>query len=141
MPKLPSEIIAEINALSGMKASRMHRAYDATFPDLRSCHQCKILRAEIAYRLQAKFYDVTLTPAIERLLLQSAGDEVRLHEPTNPPKAGTRLLREWKGKTYEVILREDGRIEYNGRYWRSLSAVARDITGTNWNGKIFFGIK
>lgn len=54
---------------------------------------------------------------------------------------GTRLRREWKGKTYEVIVRDDGSFEYNGEIYRSLSSVASGITGTHWNGKKFFGVK
>ncbi len=47
--------------------------------------------------------------------------------------AGTRLVREWKGVTHEVIVRDDGVVEYGKGLYRSLSAVARKITGTNWN--------
>lgn len=57
------------------------------------------------------------------------------------PLAGTRLVREWKGVTHEVIVRDDGVVEYGKGLYRSLSAVARKITGTNWNGRIFFGLK
>jgi len=53
---------------------------------------------------------------------------------------GTRFLRIWNDKRYEVIVREDG-FEFEGKTYRSLSAVAREITGTRWNGKIFFGYK
>ena len=62
----------------------------------------------------------------------------------NVPKVlskGTRLRRDWKGKTYEVFIREDGKFEYDGTIYRSLSAVASEITGTHWNGKKFFGVK
>jgi hypothetical protein len=59
-------------------------------------------------------------------------------------KAGTRtptrLLREWHGVTHEVIMLEDG-VQYRGETWASLSAVAREITGTRWSGPLFFGLK
>lgn len=58
-----------------------------------------------------------------------------------PPAKGTRLRREWKGKTYEVVVRDDGTFEYNGEIYRSLTSVAGVITGTHWNGKKFFGVK
>lgn len=54
---------------------------------------------------------------------------------------GTRLCRDWKGKTCEVLVRQDGRFEYDGEIYRSLTAVAEKITGTHWNGKKFFGVK
>ena len=56
------------------------------------------------------------------------------------PIAGTRLVREWKGVEHCVTVREDG-FEYQGRPYQSLSAVARAITGTRWNGLQFFGVK
>lgn len=55
-------------------------------------------------------------------------------------KPGTRLLRDWQGVTHEVIILEKG-IQYRGREWPSLSAVAREITGTRWSGPLFFGLK
>ena len=56
------------------------------------------------------------------------------------PIAGTRLLREWQGVEHTVtVLTED--YEYQGRPYRSLSAIARAITGTRWNGCVFFGLK
>ena len=54
---------------------------------------------------------------------------------------GTRLVKEWKGKIYTVTITVDGRYEYDGQIYRSLSAVADKITGTHWNGKKFFGVK
>ncbi|MGE5786843.1 MAG: DUF2924 domain-containing protein [Myxococcales bacterium] len=54
------------------------------------------------------------------------------------PPAGTRLSRVYRGATYEVMVLEDG-FEYQGKRYRSLSAVAKQITGTNWNGLTFFG--
>lgn len=55
------------------------------------------------------------------------------------PVAGTRLVREWNGGLYEVTVTLNG-FEYDGRLYRSLSAIAKAITGTHWNGKLFFGV-
>lgn len=55
-------------------------------------------------------------------------------------KPGTQLLRSWQGKTHTVRAVADG-FEWNGRRFGSLSAVAKAITGTNWNGLSFFGLK
>lgn len=54
--------------------------------------------------------------------------------------SGTKLIREFKGKKHEVIVLERG-FEYKGEVYKSLSAIANKITGTRWNGKIFFGVK
>jgi hypothetical protein len=55
-------------------------------------------------------------------------------------KSGTRLMREWQGRTYDVLVLDDGFSWQNTRY-RSLSAIARKITGTAWSGPLFFGLK
>ena len=56
------------------------------------------------------------------------------------PIAGTRLIREWHGVEHCVTVLQDG-YEYAGRPYKSLSAVARAIAGTRWNGWVFFGLK
>jgi len=61
-------------------------------------------------------------------------------ESTLEIKAGTRLIREYKGKKHEVISLEKG-FNYKDKVYKSLSAIANEITGTRWNGKVFFGIK
>jgi hypothetical protein len=55
-------------------------------------------------------------------------------------KPGTRLVREWQGRTYDVLVLDDGFCWQSARY-RSLSALARKITGTAWSGPLFFGLK
>ena len=54
-------------------------------------------------------------------------------------KPGARLVREWRGQTHTVIVLEDG-FEWQGKRWRSLSAIAREITGAHWSGPRFFGL-
>ena len=63
--------------------------------------------------------------------------------PSVPPrriKVGSKLVREWRGVVHEVAVAEDG-FAWNGARYRSLSAIARAITGTRWNGLVFFGLK
>jgi hypothetical protein len=55
-------------------------------------------------------------------------------------KPGTRLVREWQGQTYDVLVLDDG-FSWQGTQHRSLSAIARKITGTAWSGPLFFGLK
>lgn len=56
------------------------------------------------------------------------------------PIAGTRLIREWQGVEHVVTVTNDG-FEWQGQPYKSLSAIARAITGTRWNGWVFFGLK
>ncbi|WP_131727484.1 DUF2924 domain-containing protein, partial [Thalassovita autumnalis] len=60
-------------------------------------------------------------------------------DPRNPV-AGTKLLREWDGTEHTVTVLKDG-FDWQGRKYKSLSAVARAITGTRWNGYRFFGLR
>jgi hypothetical protein len=55
-------------------------------------------------------------------------------------KPGTRLMREWQGRTYDVLVLDDG-FSWQNAHYRSLSAIARKITGTAWSGPLFFGLK
>lgn len=55
-------------------------------------------------------------------------------------KAGTKLIREYQGKNHEVLVLEKG-YKYKENFYRSLSAIANEITNTRWNGKVFFGLK
>jgi hypothetical protein len=55
------------------------------------------------------------------------------------PVLGTRLIREWNGERHEVTAAQGG-FDYQGRRYRSLSAIATAITGTHWNGPAFFGL-
>ena len=53
---------------------------------------------------------------------------------------GTKLIRQWQNASYQVTVVGE-RFEYDGKTYRSLSAIAKAITGTNWNGRVFFGVK
>lgn len=101
----------------------------------------KFLIRAIAYRLQEQVWG-GLKPATRRFLEKTAQDNASRQQilPALSIKPGTRLLREWHGVTYEVIIMENG-VQCNGKRYRSLSEVARAITGTRWSGPLFFGLK
>jgi hypothetical protein len=63
---------------------------------------------------------------------------VRPRDPAEPP-VGTVLVRDWRGRQIRVTARDDG-YEHEGQVFRSLSAVATHITGTKWNGRLWFGL-
>ena len=102
----------------------------------------------LAYRIQELFYGGLSEAAKARLQQVAQGDPVarvdRRVSDNSQGKAdilpGTRFVRIWKDRRYEVLAHPNG-FEYEGRIFRSLSAVARDITGTRWNGRLFFGLK
>jgi hypothetical protein len=100
-----------------------------------------LIRA-LAYRIQEQALG-GLKPATRRLLAKVAADASarRPIEVTPKPdlKPGTVLLRDWHGSQHQVIVREIG-IEFQGKHYKSLSQVARRITGTRWSGPLFFGL-
>jgi hypothetical protein len=103
----------------------------------------ELLRRAVAYRMQEVALG-GLRPARQRQLRQLA-QQFKQTGAANPPprpglKPGTRLMREWQGRTYDVLVLDDGFSWQNTQY-RSLSALARKITGTAWSGPLFFGLK
>jgi hypothetical protein len=103
----------------------------------------RLLQRAAAYVVQAKAYG-GLEPKTRKMLLRNAdgGDGAEAAQPQTkkPPLApGTRLLREWNGRTHQVDVTEDGFV-WNGETYRSLSAIARAITGARWSGPRFFGL-
>lgn len=79
---------------------------------------------------------------LRALVKNATGPKVGRGRPVAPAsvKMGTRFLREWKGVTHEVITIEDGQFVYRGTAHKSLSVIAREITGTHQSGPRFFGI-
>jgi len=105
----------------------------------------RFLEHRLAYRIQELAYGGLKPETVKRL--RDLGEQLDGGNPANRrphhqdrPLAGTRLIREWQGVEHCATVRDDG-YEYQGRPYKSLSAVARAITGTQWNGWLFFGLK
>jgi hypothetical protein len=105
----------------------------------------RFLESRLAYRIQELAYGGLKPETIERL--EALGEQLanrkglsRRSDEANRPISGTRLIREWQGVEHCVTVR-DHDYEYQGRPYKSLSSVARAITGTRWNGWVFFGLK
>jgi hypothetical protein len=105
----------------------------------------RFLESRLAYKIQELHFGGLKPETIERLealgeqLASGKGLAPRSSEG-NRPISGTRLIREWQGVDHCVTVRDDD-YEYQGRPFKSLSAAARAITGTRWNGWVFFGLK
>jgi hypothetical protein len=100
------------------------------------------LISRLAYRIQELAYG-GLRPAI-RAKLDALADgldpKAARKRIANGPVVGAQLIREWRGAEHRVTVLADG-FEWEGRRYKSLSAVARAISGTRWNGWAFFGMK
>ncbi len=105
----------------------------------------RFLESRLAYRIQEFAFGGLKPETVARL--EALGEQldggnvvIRKQKADNRPIAGTRLIREWQGVEHCATVLHDS-YEYQGRPYKSLSAVARAITGTRWNGLIFFGLK
>ena len=105
----------------------------------------RYLESRLAYRIQELVYGGLKPETIRRL--EALGEQLDGKDRKKSralsdrlPIAGTRLIRDWQGLEQIVTVRQDG-FEWQGRPYQSLSAIARAITGTRWNGWVFFGLK
>jgi hypothetical protein len=96
----------------------------------------------VAFRVQENAHG-SLSLTIRRMLRsRSAGSDHRGGPAVSPAvilKPGTKLVREWHGRAHTVSVL-DGGFEYQGKRYRSLTRIARHITGVHWSGPLFFGI-
>jgi hypothetical protein len=132
MGKLEDEV-AELAILSPAQLrSRWSTSVRTPVPQISS----GMLRMALAYELQAKAMG-----GLSQVARRALEDRAAGRSGTIPTPPGTRLAREWNGTVHIVTIAEDGSIAWNDRTWRSLSEVARAITGTRWSGPRFFGLK
>lgn len=113
------------------------RVYRASPPAL----SADLLARGIAYRLQERRYGA-LPPRVARDLVRHASRPVETGIPLRPEislRAGTRLIRSWRGTTYTVEVVKDGFL-FDGERHTSLTVIARQITGAAWSGPLFFGL-
>jgi hypothetical protein len=102
-----------------------------------------LMRQAIAHRIQVKHLgglNFSTRRALKRLLEESGATPLGPHSGTKHVTNGTVLLREWHGAAHQVTATEKG-VLYRGKLFRSLSQVARAITGTRWSGPLFFGLR
>jgi len=139
-----ASVAVELSRLGELDASALRRRWRDLFgADAPKRISRDLITRAIAHRLQERVQG-GLAPALRRRLRQLA-DELKqtgslsvVAEPRLKP--GTRLIREWQGAVHEVQVLEDG-FAWQGQRWRSLSQIARAITGTRWSGPLFFGLK
>jgi len=95
-----------------------------------------MLRLAVAYELQARALG-----GLPRKVRQTLDQAAAARTTTSPLRPGMRLAREHAGKVHVVTVGDGGQVIWNDREWKSLSEVARAITGTRWSGPAFFGLK
>jgi hypothetical protein len=142
---MKSSVLAQLAALKGAPAGLLKDRWRELFDTEPPAYNRRFLESRLAYRIQELAYGGLSRDTLERLKAmakqyakQRAAE--RKAKPTLRPVSGTRLIREWQGVEHCVTVRVDD-FEYLGRPYKSLSSIAHEITGTKWNGWVFFGLK
>jgi hypothetical protein len=145
-----SMIKNEIEELKSLSRDDLIKLWYKHFDeDLPNGTKNETLIKHIAWQMQVKKYGGYSSETLKQLkkLAKNLNNKSEINESDVKNssrqileiKSGTKLIREFKGKKHEVIVLDKG-YNYNGRPYKSLSAIANEITGTRWNGKKFFGV-
>ena len=144
-PAIDREALAvEIASLSKLGIDDLRERWKTLYGKEPSGHIGRsFLTRAIAYHLQERAYG-GLKPSTRRLLARVAeetatGSSPKKHQ-IRKAQSGTILIREWQGNAHRVTMLDDG-VSFNGKHYRSLSEVAREITGSRWSGPRFFGLR
>jgi Protein of unknown function (DUF2924) len=138
-------VLTQLAALKDAPASVLKIKWRALFDSEPPPYNRRFLESRLAYRIQELAYGGLKPATVERLRVLAKqydgkpGTRRKIRS-AHLPIAGTRLIREWQGVEHCVTVRGNG-FEYQGRPYKSLSAIAREITNVRWNGWIFFGLK
>lgn len=143
----------QIEGLSRMPHDELKKLWNTLYGHEPPTYNRTYIVNRLAYRIQEFTFgglSETARDRMRQILVEHGYDKNGIKIQTNKSKRrratddmpilGTRLIREWQGVQHEVIIVQNG-VEYKGKRYRSLSAVARLITGSSWNGRLFFGIE
>jgi hypothetical protein len=146
VPKIPpAQVLGRLAALQTAPTAELKEQWRTLFGKEPPPWNRAYIQSRLAYRIQELAYG-GLKPET-RARLEALGEQLdggnivlRRIRADSRPMPGTRLLREYDGVQHVVTVRQDD-FEFEGRPYRSLSAIARHITGTRWNGWTFFGLR
>ena len=134
-------VLAQVAALAPLDRAGLRERWQALFGTPAPGYGPDLMRRRLAYRIQELAYG-GLTEATRTRLREidkAAQHPAKVVDPAIPVP-GTMLVKDWGGERHEVTVLADG-FQYRGRRYASLSKVAGVVTGTQWNGLRFFGLK
>jgi hypothetical protein len=138
------QVLARLAALKSASTPELRTQWRALFGTEPPPYNRRFLESRLAYRVQELAWGGLKPETVKRLDALADALDGKAKKGAKAiaarPIAGTKLIREWKGVEHVVTVATEG-FEYAGRPYRSLSAAARAITGTQWNGLVFFGLK
>jgi hypothetical protein len=139
---MTDSIAAQVAALPKTSTPELKQMWRELFDREPPSFSRNYLISRLAYRIQELAYGGLKPSTRARLdaLADALDPKAARKRVVNGPVVGTQLIREWRGVEQKVTVLADG-FEWEGRRYKSLSAVARAISGTRWNGWAFFGMK
>ena len=142
---MSEQVLARLAALKTTPTPKLKEQWRQLFESEPPAFNRRYLESRLAYRIQELAYGGLKPETVRRL--EKLGEEldggrvdVRKRPANDRPISGTRLIRDYQGVEHCVTVRDQD-FEYQGRPYKSLSAIARAITGTPWSGPVFFGLK
>ena len=143
---MKQSVLKQVTELSDLDSDQLKERWRALFGSEPPAYNKPYLIKRLAYRIQELAYG-GLSDAAQAQLRDALHEDdglpgrmQRRRRKPGMPVVGTRLVREWQGNRYEVTVVSGG-FEFEGRKYRSLSAITKAITGTHWNGPGFFGLR
>ena len=136
-------VSAQVAELANLKMSDLWTLWDKYFPRRPEHPNRAHVQSRIAYKIQEEAFGAL--PIETRRRLESIGQrhskiKLRAERKEFHFAPGTVILREWGEREHRVTVNFQGQFEYGGQCFKSLTAVARHITGTHWSGPAFFGL-
>ena len=140
-----TSVAAQLAALPSLPMKDLWALWDQHFPRRPSHRNRNYVESRLAYRIQELAYGA-LPAGIRRHLVDAGAKHSKIKTAAGRGSQlvlmpGTTLFREWDEREYRVVATPEGLYELNGQLFKSLSAAARHITGTQWNGPKFFGLR
>lgn len=137
-------VIKQVMALQDMKSSELETIWSKFFDHPPEVSSRQHMIAKLAYKIQELAYGGVDDETENKIKacarkIQTPKDQKKKTRKFSP-MIGTKITKEYRGRVYEVLVVKDG-FAYNDEIYTSLSAIARKISGTRWNGLTFFGIK
>jgi hypothetical protein len=143
MNERQASVAARIADMSRLPIADIWALWDRYFSSRPMNPNRAFLESRIAYKLQEEAFGALSTTTRQRLeAIGAKHSQIKLRaRPRDFHFApGTVLLREWGEREHKVAVTAEGVFEYEGKTFKSLTAVARAITGTHWSGPLFFGL-
>lgn len=142
---MTDSIVSQIAALSEMEMDELKKLWIDLYPDIKPPTSQRLNKIYFTRRLAYRIQEIahgglpnTTRTQLRKMVKNPTPTQRKRNSQLPPP--GTQLIRVWKGVEHRVKILHDG-FEYDLKKYKSLSMIARDITGTRWSGPLFFGLK